>query len=273
MVDRGQETSCHEGPGVRARKTDRTRRTIAEAALKAFLARGYDATPLEEVADAAGVHKRTLLRYFPTKAHLVLGAHYKSLEEFRAALADEERGPVLTLWENHVVRWSQKIVARGPLASIGALVAKEPAVRQALLAIEAQYSALIFEALWEEFDEAPDKEILCQVAAAALVGGKFAVGDRVLAAKAYGDFTRQIHAVVSLVRERLLPAIECSALGSQPEAASRPASSEQSASTLVAPLAPQHHWVYAARPYFQESFRWAIGSPSSAPRAMWAVKC
>jgi AcrR family transcriptional regulator len=193
-----------KAPGLRARKTDRTRRTIAEAALKAFQAKGYDATPLEEIADAAQVHKRTLLRYFPTKAHLVLDAHYKALDEFRLGLT-EGRGPVLTLWENHLVRWSDKVAAKGPLANTSAIAAKEPAVRQALLAIQAEYSTLIFEALWREFDRAADKEILCQVAAAALVGGNYAVAARLQAAKAYGDFTNQIRVVVRLVRDRLLP--------------------------------------------------------------------
>jgi AcrR family transcriptional regulator len=220
MVDRGQEDLAMKAPGLRARKTDRTRRAIAEAALKAFQAKGYDTTPLEEVADAAQVHKRTLLRYFPTKAHLVLDAHYKALEEFRLGLAEGPGGSVLTLWENHVVRWSQKIAAKGPLANIGAIASKEPAVRQALLAIEAQYSSLIFEALWDEFDRKPDKAVLCQVAAAALVGGNYAVGDRLHAAKAYGEFTDQIRAVVSLVRERLLPASEFP----RPKAASKTAS-------------------------------------------------
>jgi AcrR family transcriptional regulator len=205
MVDRAQEGVAMKAPGLRARKTDRTRRTIAEAALKAFLANGYDTTPLEEVAEAAQVHKRTLLRYFPTKAHLVLDAHYKALEEFRLGLTEGSGGPVLILWENHLVRWSDKIAAKGPLANIGAISAKEPAVRQALLSIQAQYSSLIFEALWGEFDRKTDKEILCQVAAAALVGGNYAVGDRLHAAGAYGQFTNQILAVVSLVRERLLP--------------------------------------------------------------------
>jgi AcrR family transcriptional regulator len=191
-------------PGVRARKTDRTRRTIADAALKAFHAKGYDATTLEDVAEAAGVHKRTLLRYFHTKAHLVLDARYKAFEEFRADLAARGHEPVLTVWENHLVRWSQKVVERGPRANLAGIAAKEPTVRQALLAIEHDYAALLFEALWSERGRQADQEILCQVAASALAGANFAMGARLHAAKAYGDFIRQIRAVVALVRERLL---------------------------------------------------------------------
>lgn len=40
---------------------------LVREALRAFGARGYDATTLEAVAEAAGVRKQTLLYYFPTK--------------------------------------------------------------------------------------------------------------------------------------------------------------------------------------------------------------
>ena len=190
-------------PGIRARKTDRTRRAIAEAALKAFQAKGYDATTLEDVADAAGVHKRTLLRYFNTKPHLVLDARYKALEEFRGDLAARGGEPVLTVWEDHLVRWAQKVVERGARANIGVIAATEPTVRQALLAIEAEYSALLFDALWRDSNHNPDKEVLCQVTASALVGANFAVAARLHNSGAYSDFTNRIRQVVALVRDRL----------------------------------------------------------------------
>lgn len=43
---------------------------LVSQALRAFGARGYEATTLDAVAEAAGVRKQTLLYYFPTKDDL-----------------------------------------------------------------------------------------------------------------------------------------------------------------------------------------------------------
>lgn len=59
-------------PGLRERKKARTRAVIREHALRLFLDQGYEATTVQQVADAAEVSLSTLFRYFPTKARLVL---------------------------------------------------------------------------------------------------------------------------------------------------------------------------------------------------------
>ncbi|HEY2724399.1 MAG TPA: helix-turn-helix domain-containing protein, partial [Pseudonocardiaceae bacterium] len=61
-----------ERRGLRERKRLRTRRAIAETAMRLFAARGFDAVTVAEIADAADVAKVTLFKYFPTKESLVL---------------------------------------------------------------------------------------------------------------------------------------------------------------------------------------------------------
>ncbi|MFD9887843.1 TetR/AcrR family transcriptional regulator [Amycolatopsis sp. NPDC059027] len=61
-----------EPVGLRARKRERTRRAISDAAIAMFLADGFDAVSVADVAAAAEVSKPTLFRYFPTKEDLVL---------------------------------------------------------------------------------------------------------------------------------------------------------------------------------------------------------
>lgn len=56
--------------GLRERRQEQ----ILEAATRIFARRGYPATDLQEVADALGVGKGTLYRYFPTKESLFLAA-------------------------------------------------------------------------------------------------------------------------------------------------------------------------------------------------------
>jgi AcrR family transcriptional regulator len=57
--------------GLRERKKERTRAQIQHEALRLFAAQGYDATTVEQIAEAAEVSTSTLFRYFIGKADIV----------------------------------------------------------------------------------------------------------------------------------------------------------------------------------------------------------
>lgn len=59
-----------EGTGLRARKKQQTRLAISDVATGLFIARGFDAVTIAEVADAAQVSVGTVFNYFKTKEEL-----------------------------------------------------------------------------------------------------------------------------------------------------------------------------------------------------------
>jgi AcrR family transcriptional regulator len=73
-------------PGLRARKKQRTRRTIEQAALDLFDAHGFEGTTIDDIAAAADIAPRTFFHYFPSKEDVVLADYTIRLEQIVAAL-------------------------------------------------------------------------------------------------------------------------------------------------------------------------------------------
>jgi AcrR family transcriptional regulator len=57
---------------VRERKASETRSRIAQAALELFLRQGYADTTVDQIAEAAGVSRRSVFLHFPTKDAMLL---------------------------------------------------------------------------------------------------------------------------------------------------------------------------------------------------------
>ena len=63
-----------------------TREELELVALQLFAERGFDSTTVEDVADAAGIGRRTFFRYFASKNDVVWGDWDVALAHFRSAL-------------------------------------------------------------------------------------------------------------------------------------------------------------------------------------------
>ncbi|MBN3496636.1 mycofactocin system transcriptional regulator [Arthrobacter pascens] len=77
--------TTNRSPGRRA-VTDHG--AIERAAFRLFEEQGFDETTMEQIAEAVGVGRRTLFRYFPSKNDIPWGQFDQSLRAFAAQLAD-----------------------------------------------------------------------------------------------------------------------------------------------------------------------------------------
>lgn len=77
--------------GLRARKKQRTKEAIQREALRLFQERGYDATTIEQIAEAVDISPSTFFNYFPTKEDVVVSDPYDPMmmAAFRARPGDE----------------------------------------------------------------------------------------------------------------------------------------------------------------------------------------
>ncbi|GHD31591.1 TetR/AcrR family transcriptional regulator [Nocardiopsis kunsanensis] len=67
--------------GSRPSKSQRTRATLQEIALRLFDEQGYEATSVAQIAQEAGVSHMTFFRHFPSKEEVVLEDEYNPLLE------------------------------------------------------------------------------------------------------------------------------------------------------------------------------------------------
>ncbi len=91
--------------GLRERKKERTARAIEDAALRLFRERGFQATTVADIAEAADIAPRTFFAYFPSKESVLFGdfdATLQGLSDHLDARSDDLLG-ALRAWIVDVV--------------------------------------------------------------------------------------------------------------------------------------------------------------------------
>ncbi|MCF8605340.1 mycofactocin system transcriptional regulator [Gordonia sp. HY442] len=80
-------TTKRSGP-LGGRPAATTRGQLSDIAIELFSERGFDETSVDDIAAAAGIARRTLFRYYPSKNSLAWGEFDDHLDGLRALLAE-----------------------------------------------------------------------------------------------------------------------------------------------------------------------------------------
>lgn len=166
---------------LRERKKADTRAAIRSAAVELFTTRGYEATTMEAVAEAADVSVRTVFRYFPAKEDLVFADVERDLGDLRDLLAERPADePVMaSLREVAEVLVGRMEQTEAEDVRLAGLIREEPALRQRYLAVLDRTEATIADWARERLGADPD-DLRPALLAASLVSVQRVVVDRVI---------------------------------------------------------------------------------------------
>ncbi|MEV8036463.1 TetR/AcrR family transcriptional regulator [Streptomyces sp. NPDC002742] len=158
-------------PGLRERKKIKTRIAIREATYRLIAEQGYDATTIEQIAEAAEVSPSTVFRYFPTKEDIVLTDEYDPLleQELRERPADEPWFESL----RHVIRKAIGVSSSEDpeITRLRTrLMVEVPAVRSRMMESMSVTGRLLSRAIGERSGRDPDS-LEVRVFAMSLIGG------------------------------------------------------------------------------------------------------
>ncbi|GAB90149.1 TetR family transcriptional regulator [Gordonia rhizosphera] len=130
------EGACAK-PGLRERKKQQTRSALISAALELCDRQGFDATTVEQIADAVDISPRTFNRYFATKEDVVLGPIEEMVTAVVAALDAQPRtgNELEALRDAHLQVFHNALDDESPsplleqFMTMNRIVAASPAVR------------------------------------------------------------------------------------------------------------------------------------------------
>jgi len=154
--------------GRRARHREDTRSRLIASAQTLFMKRGFDRTSMEEIAERAGVSRRTCFRYFPSKEELAFPHRERRLLHFNA-LIDQSRALGESAYDavKHaiLVMAGEYMNERAEVVSLERLVSAHPILRARERENDRHWEGAIVAAL--EADSPPE---LARILGGAMMG-------------------------------------------------------------------------------------------------------
>ena len=182
---------------------DRRRRQmmddLATVAIRLFTDIGFEETSMEDIADEAGVSRRTVYRHFPTKADLVFEHPRRWLEHFEAVLDSPVEGETPRQRIERAIIEIGEMIAIDPEPVLEAFAVRNanPILGATHAASDQRWAELVFANLLAEHGES--QMFQCMICAGALVGATNALILSWSLAYPDGDFGQMTQAALAQV--------------------------------------------------------------------------
>jgi AcrR family transcriptional regulator len=140
--------------GLRERKKQRTRETITRVAIELFSERGFEATTIADIAEAADIAPRTFFGYFPSKEDVVFHDSDDVFDSFGERLRerpdDETTFDAMRAWFSD---WASQIDLTDPAdRARKRLIRSTPALAAHERVHRGRFEALLAEAVAQDLD-------------------------------------------------------------------------------------------------------------------------
>lgn len=158
VYDGAMATTAPEGR--RERKKRETRQRISDIATGLFLARGFDAVTIAEIAEAADVSVNTVYNYFPAKEDLFFDREEEMVDRAAALVRDREPGrsaaaAVLGRLRQDIAEQNLYAGIREGFGDFMRVVRESPALVARLMVLHHRTADRLRETLAAETDAAP----------------------------------------------------------------------------------------------------------------------
>jgi AcrR family transcriptional regulator len=164
------KTNDKSAEGLRERKRRQTRERISQAAMALFIARGFDATTIDDIAAAADVSKRSFFDYFPTKEDVIFAWQDAFGESLAAAVAERPADePLISVIEEALVSVITRAVADPQTMALTDLIGETPALRARDQLKYAKLEQVLVDALAKR-TKGKDGKLRAQVLAMMVIG-------------------------------------------------------------------------------------------------------
>jgi AcrR family transcriptional regulator len=134
-------------PAANAERRDASRERLLIAALACFARAGYAESTVRDIATEAGVATGLLYAHFPSKAALLEAAFARSMADVRASFASAAAAPPGQQVEALIRAAAATVRAHLPFWQLGYAARQQPAVRQALAPVLADWEREIQQVL------------------------------------------------------------------------------------------------------------------------------
>lgn len=145
-----------EAADARSDHTARFRLLVVDEALRLFAAQGYEATSVDEIAEAAGISRRTFFRQFRAKEDVVFADHETQLAAAGHYLAETDEDPWEAVCTAGVQVFERFTQWRDIVARRYRVVRRVPALRDREIVTVFRYERLFNDYLRERLPGVPD---------------------------------------------------------------------------------------------------------------------